>query len=111
MKVKIVQHVWHSKEAVFSVDFHPAGYMVTGGLDKTINVLPQPSCPPVHRHHGLMSACIGLLLLQWSQIWDVAADEDGSHVVTHLTDLQGHTKGVNCVRFSHSGDLWADLAT
>ena len=39
MKVKVVQIVWHSKEPVFSVDFHgPSGMLATGGGDKDIKV-------------------------------------------------------------------------
>lgn len=38
MKVKVVQIVWHSKEPVFSVDFHPSGLLASGGGDKDIKV-------------------------------------------------------------------------
>lgn len=38
MKAKTLQIVWHSKEPVFSVDFHPDGYIATGGADKEIKV-------------------------------------------------------------------------
>ena len=38
MKAKTLQIVWHSKGAVYSVDFHPSGLLATGGLDKDIKV-------------------------------------------------------------------------
>jgi hypothetical protein len=38
MKVKVIQIVWHSKEPVFSVDFHPSGLLASGGGDKDIKV-------------------------------------------------------------------------
>jgi WD40 repeat protein len=31
--------VWHSKEPVLSVDFHPTGRLATGGADNTVKVL------------------------------------------------------------------------
>jgi WD40 repeat protein len=30
--------VWHGKEPVFSIDFHPSGKIATGGADNTIKV-------------------------------------------------------------------------
>jgi hypothetical protein len=38
MKVKVVQIVWHSKEPIFSVDFHRSGLLATGGADKDVKV-------------------------------------------------------------------------
>ena len=38
MKAKTLQIVWHGKEPVFSVDFHPDGYLATGGADKEVKV-------------------------------------------------------------------------
>jgi len=38
MKVKVLQIVWHNKEPVFSVDFHPSGILATGGADSEIKV-------------------------------------------------------------------------
>lgn len=37
-KVKTLQIVWHGKEPVFSVDFHPDGSLATAGADKEIKV-------------------------------------------------------------------------
>lgn len=39
MHAKTLQIVWHSKEPVFSVDFHPDGYIATAGQDKEVKVL------------------------------------------------------------------------
>ena len=38
MKAKTLQIIWHSKDPVFSIDFHPDGYIATGGGDKDIKV-------------------------------------------------------------------------
>lgn len=38
MRAKTLQIVWHGKEPVYSVDFHPDGTLVTGGQDKEIKV-------------------------------------------------------------------------
>lgn len=38
MKAKTLQIIWHEKQPVFSVDFHPDGYLATGGADREIKV-------------------------------------------------------------------------
>ncbi len=38
MKAKTLQIVWHGKEPVYSLDFHPSGILATGGADKDIRV-------------------------------------------------------------------------
>ncbi len=38
MKAKTLQVVWHSKDPVFSVDFHPDGFFATGGADLEVKV-------------------------------------------------------------------------
>ena len=35
-RVKTLQIVWHDKEPVYSLDFHPDGTLFTGGADKEI---------------------------------------------------------------------------
>lgn len=35
-KAKTLQIVWHGKEPVYSLDFHPDGTLYTGGADKEI---------------------------------------------------------------------------
>ena len=35
-KLKTLQIVWHGKEPVYSLDFHPNGLLVTAGADKEI---------------------------------------------------------------------------
>ncbi len=35
-KLKTLQIVWHGKEPVYSLDFHPNGLLVTSGADKEI---------------------------------------------------------------------------
>jgi len=37
-KVKTIQIVWHEKEPVYSVDFHPDGTLATAGADKEIKL-------------------------------------------------------------------------
>jgi len=50
MKAKTLQIIWHSKDPVFSIDFHPDGYIATGGGDKDIKV---PHLLPVHHCNAL----------------------------------------------------------
>jgi WD40 repeat protein len=38
MRAKTLQIIWHEKEPVFSADFHPGGYLATGGADREIKV-------------------------------------------------------------------------
>lgn len=38
MRAKTLQIIWHEKQPVFSVDFHPDGYLATGGADREIKV-------------------------------------------------------------------------
>lgn len=37
-QVKTLQIVWHEKEPVYSVDFHPDGTLATAGADKEIKL-------------------------------------------------------------------------
>jgi chromatin assembly factor 1 subunit B len=37
-KLKTLQIVWHGKEPVYSLDFHPNGLLVTSGADKEIKI-------------------------------------------------------------------------
>ncbi|KAK9843501.1 hypothetical protein WJX81_006208 [Elliptochloris bilobata] len=77
MKAKTLQIVWHGKEPVYSLDFHPSGILATGGADKDI------------------------------KLWQVHQLEDGSPAATHMSSLSGHAKTVNCVRFSPNGSVLA----
>eukprot|EP00775_Hariotina_reticulata_P011727 gene11727-11871_t len=78
MKVKTLQIVWHTKEPVYSIDFHPDGYFATAGGDNDV------------------------------KIWDVGNGPDGTPQVRFAGSLEGHScKTVNCVRFSHSGHCLA----
>lgn len=38
MRAKTIQVVWHGKEPVYSLDFHPSGSLITGGADKEVKV-------------------------------------------------------------------------
>ena len=38
MRVKVLQVVFHNKEPVFSVDFHPSGVFATAGTDGEVKV-------------------------------------------------------------------------
>ena len=57
MKAKTLQIVWHGKEPVFSLDFHPSGILATGGADKDIKVVQllgfMQSTPHSQRHVGM----------------------------------------------------------
>ncbi|KAI3438192.1 hypothetical protein D9Q98_000629 [Chlorella vulgaris] len=74
VKAKTLQVVWHSKEPVYSVDFHSNGQLVTGGADKEVKV------------------------------WEVSRGGDGYASVRHVSSLTAHLSTVNCVRFSPTGN-------
>jgi WD40 repeat protein len=50
MKAKTLQIIWHSKDPVFSIDFHPDGYFATGGADKEIKVCSRCSSHDAASH-------------------------------------------------------------
>ena len=72
-KLKTIQIVWHGKEPVYSLDFHPNGLLFTAGADKEIKT------------------------------WRVSKDAEDYPVVEHTGSLVGHSKTVNCVRVSPDG--------
>ncbi|KAL6747735.1 WD40-repeat-containing domain protein [Haematococcus lacustris] len=76
MKAKTIQIVWHGREPVCSLDFHPADptLLLTAGADKDV------------------------------KLWEVSCDADGSPGVAYLSSFGGLASGVNCVRFSPSGE-------
>lgn len=39
MKAETLMVLWHSKEPVFSVDFHPSGRLASSGADNDIKVI------------------------------------------------------------------------
>eukprot|EP00884_Botryococcus_braunii_P014857 jgi/Botrbrau1/23372/Bobra.0051s0024.1 len=73
MRVKTVQVVWHCKEPVFSIDFHPSGLLATGGGDKEV------------------------------KIWQVKHTLSSGLDVSHVSSVANHQKSVNCIRFSPTG--------
>eukprot|EP00899_Mesostigma_viride_P006576 jgi/Mesvir1/1591/Mv14559-RA.1 len=78
MKVKTLQVVWHEKEPVFSLDYHPSGLLVTGGADKEL------------------------------KLWRLENDQEGEAFVQFLSSLGGyHVQAINAVRFSPSGSMLA----
>ncbi|KAF6263109.1 WD40-repeat-containing domain protein [Scenedesmus sp. NREL 46B-D3] len=77
MRAKTLQIIWHSKDPVFSIDFHPDGYFATGGADREI------------------------------KIWELSCAADGTPGVRHAASLEGHNATVNCVRFSKTGHYMA----
>ncbi|CAI8050283.1 Chromatin assembly factor 1 subunit B [Geodia barretti] len=80
MKLTTPQIVWHSKEPVFSADFHHSGELwrlATGGADKDI------------------------------KIWKVVREEGGKVKIVFMSSLSRHSGSVNVVRFSPNGELLA----
>ncbi|KAL9865589.1 chromatin assembly factor 1 subunit B [Geothlypis trichas] len=82
MKVITCEIVWHNKEPVYSLDFQH-------GADGRINRLASAGVDTAVR------------------IWKVEKGPDGKAIVEFLSNLARHTKAVNVVRFSPSGDILA----
>ncbi|XP_058517629.1 chromatin assembly factor 1 subunit B [Ochotona princeps] len=82
MKVITCEIAWHNKEPVYSLDFQHG------------------SSGKIHR---LASAGVDTAV----RIWKVEKGPDGKAVVEFLSNLARHTKAVNVVRFSPTGDVLA----
>eukprot|EP00798_Chlamydomonas_sp_ICE-L_P022059 gene22059-29124_t len=50
MKAKTLQIVWHEKEPVYSVDFHPSGILASGGADKSVKITEDEEGSPAVSH-------------------------------------------------------------
>ena len=77
MKIKLLNVVWHDKEPVFSIDWHPSGRIATGGADKEV------------------------------KIWRVENIASAKPQVKYVCSLVRHMSTVNAVRFSPNGRFLA----
>lgn len=68
MRAKTLQIMWHETQPVFSVDFHPDGYLATGGGDREIKVRPPGGAGGRPGRVGLdLSAATSNAVAQWPQ--------------------------------------------
>lgn len=77
MKIKLLNVVWHDKEPVFSIDWHPSGRIATGGADKEV------------------------------KIWRIENMNSAKPTVKFVCSLVRHMGTVNSVRFSPNGRFLA----
>ncbi|CAN2387566.1 Chromatin assembly factor 1 [Pristimantis euphronides] len=81
MKVITCEISWHNREPVYSVDFQHGS----------------------SKFHRLASAGVDTAV----RLWKVEKNDEGKAVVEFLASLSRHTKAVNVVRFSPSGEILA----
>lgn len=55
-----------------------------------------------------MQACLASENIDWLllQLWEMCCDGEGNPHVRYVSSLSGHSRTINCVRFSHSGGLF-----
>lgn len=80
MKFKLLNVVWHDKDPVFSIDWHPSGRIATGGSDKEV------------------------------KIWRIENINSPKPTVKFVCSLVRHMNNVNAVRFSPNGRFLASCS-
>ena len=102
MKAKTIQIVWHSKEPVWTLDFHPSGLLATGGADKEIKVcetsLTESHIITLRRPASHSSSKVTLERVETDvsalclQFWEVRAEYRRAHANFFLSVFHLHTR-------------------
>eukprot|EP01112_Ceratiomyxa_fruticulosa_P019530 TRINITY_DN6412_c0_g2_i1.p1 TRINITY_DN6412_c0_g2~~TRINITY_DN6412_c0_g2_i1.p1 ORF type:complete len:577 (-),score=131.74 TRINITY_DN6412_c0_g2_i1:88-1818(-) len=102
MKSETIMILWHSKDPVFSVDFHSSGRLVTGGADNDVKIWR------IIRNNTNNNVTNNEHTTEATSSTSVTKNKHKEyHSIEFLANLSRHSKAVNSVRFSPSGEFLA----